>query len=197
MNSVMPLARGLALTALIMALSANQCRAEDEPLLDSDGLLDITGSLNHAPCMLEMSSAYQTVELNNISRADLLKPGDMAEPVAFQLRFLDCRRIAGGLPNERTGRLVWSPYEPIVSVAFVAPADPDDTRLVKVQGVTGMGLRLTDALGRDVRLGAWGQPLFLVHGRDTVTWYVQATRTPVPLTNGAFRAVVDFRLNYD
>ncbi|WP_350580636.1 fimbrial protein [Pseudomonas sp. HY2-MNA-CIBAN-0224] len=197
MNSVMPLARGLAMTGLILALSANLCRAEDEPIIGTDGLLDISGSLNHAPCMLEMSSAYQTVELNNVSRADLLKPGDMAEPVAFQLRFLDCRRIAGGLPNERTGRLVWSPYEPIVSVAFVAPADPDDPRLVKVQGVTGMGLRLTDTHGRDVRLGSWGQPLFLVHGRDTMTWYVQATRTPAPLTNGAFRAVVDFRLNYD
>ena len=71
------LGRGLALIGLILALSANQCRAEDEPepIIDSDGLLDISGSLNHAPCMLEMSSAYQTVELNNVSRADLLKPG--------------------------------------------------------------------------------------------------------------------------
>jgi len=144
-----------------------------------------------------MTSAYQNVELKNVPRSALLRPGDMAPPVSFEMRFVDCRRIAGGLPNERTGRLVWSPYEPVVSVAFLAPVDADDPRLVKVQGITGLGLRLTDSLGRDVRIGSWGQPLFLVHGRDSMTWYVQATRTAAPLTNGAFRAVVDFRLNYD
>ena len=55
MNSVMFLARGVALTSLIVALSANLCRAEDEPIMDGEGLLDISGSLNHAPCLLEMS----------------------------------------------------------------------------------------------------------------------------------------------
>lgn len=68
---------------------------------------------------------------------------------------------------------------------------------MKVKGVTGIGLRLTDELGRDIRLGAWGAPLFLTTGSDVVTWYVQPTRTSAPLTNGAFRAVADFRLNYD
>lgn len=82
-------------------------------------------------------------------------------------------------------------------MAFVAPADPDNPTLVQVNGVTGMGLRLTDERGRDVRLGAWGAPLFLTHGSDVVTWHVQPTRTSAPLTNGAFKAVADFRLNYD
>ena len=85
----------------------------------------------------------------------------------------------------------------MVSVAFLAPSDKDDPRLVKVQGVTGMGLRLTDALGRDVRLGARGEPLFLAHGSDTLTWQVQPTRTATALSNGAFRARVDFRLIYE
>lgn len=85
----------------------------------------------------------------------------------------------------------------MVSVAFLAPADADDPRLVQVRGVTGLGLRLSDAMGRDVRLGSRGEPLFLAHGSDTLTWYVQPTRTPAALTNGTFRAVVDFRLNYE
>ena len=85
----------------------------------------------------------------------------------------------------------------MVSVAFVAPADEDDPRLVKVQGVTGMGLRLSDALGRSVRLGARGEPLYLAHGNDNLTWQVQPTRTAAALSNGAFRATVDFRLMYE
>lgn len=142
---------------------------EEEAAMSVDGILDIRGSLHHAPCILEMTSAYQTVDLGNVPRSYLQKPGDMAPPIAFQLRFMECRRIAGGLPDARTSTLVWSPYEPVLSVAFVAPADADNSRLVKVKGVTGMGLRLTDELGRDIRLGAWGAPLFLTTGSDVVT----------------------------
>lgn len=180
-----------------LALCDVQAQAEDVPLESHDGQLDITGSLHHAPCLLEMTSAYQTVELNNVPRSQLQRPGDSASPVAFQLRLLDCRRVEGSLPNERTGTLVWSPYDPVLSVSFLAPADADDPRLIKVKGITGMGLRLTDPLGRGVRLGEHGEPLFLVHGSDTLTWKIHPTRTSAPLTNGAFRAVVDFRLTYD
>ena len=178
-------------------LLATQLQAADEPGMSHDGMLDIRGSLNHAPCVLDMTSAFQTVDLGYVPRSYLQRPGDMAPPIAFQMRFMDCRRIAGGLPDARTSTFVWSPYEPVLSVAFVAPADADKTKQVKVRGVTGMGLRLTDELGRDIRLGAWGVPLFLTNGSDVVTWHVQPTRTSAPLTNGAFSAVADFRLNYD
>ena len=186
-----------AVICLLWISLATCAQAEDEPQLSHDGQLEVNGSLHHAPCVLDMSSAYQTVELNNVLRSQLQRPGDSASPVALQLRFLDCRRVAGSLTNERTGRLVWSLYEPVLSVAFLAPADADDPRLIKVQGITGMGLRLIDPLGRDVRLGDHGAPLFLAPGRDTLTWQIQPTRTSAPLTNGAFRATVDFRLTYD
>ena len=161
------------------------------------GVLEISGEFVNSPCVLDMSSADQSVDLGNVSRSQLLRPGDQASPVAFQLRFVDCNRASGSLMNERTGNLVWSAYQPVVSVAFLAPADADDPRLVKVQGVTGMGLRLTDALGRDVRLGSRGEPLFLAYGNDTLTWQVQPTRTRAALSNGAFRATVDFRFIYE
>lgn len=183
-----------ALSALLLTLHAAQGQAEIQGM---SGVLDISGSLINSPCVLDMASADQAVDLGNVSRSQLLRPGDQASPVAFQLRFVDCNRASGSLMNERTGNLVWSAYQPVVSVAFLAPADANDPRLVKVQGVTGMGLRLTDALGRDVRLGARGEPLFLAHGSDTLTWQVQPTRTATALSNGAFRARVDFRLIYE
>lgn len=161
------------------------------------GLIEVSGSLHNSPCVLDMSSYDQTVDLNTVPRGQLERPGDQASPVAFNLRFLDCQRASGSLQNERTGNLVWSAYQPVVSVAFIAPADVDDPRLVQVQGVTGMGLRITDALGRGVSLGARGEPLFLAHGSDTLTWYVQPTRTSAALGNGAFKAAMDFRLIYE
>ncbi len=182
----------MVLSGLLLIIPAAHAQADG-----MSGLLDITGSLHHSPCVLDMTSAYQTVELGNVSRDQLQRPGDQASPIAFQLRFQDCRRASGSLQDERTGNLVWSAYQPVVSVSFLAPADADDPRLIKVMGVTGLGLRLTDDDGRDVRLGSRGHPLFLAHGSDTLTWHVQPTRTPAVLTNGQFRAVVDFRLNYE
>lgn len=183
-----------ALSCLLLALYAAQGHAETQGM---SGVLDILGSLVDTPCALDMSSADQAIDLGNVSRSQLLRPGDEASPVAFQLRFIDCQRASGSILNEHTGNLVWSAYQPVVSVTFLAPADEDDPRLVKVSGVSGLGLRLTDALGRDVRLGARGEPLFLAHGNDTLNWQVQPTRTAAALSNGAFRAAVDFRLMYE
>lgn len=160
-------------------------------------MLNVLGSMHESPCSLDMTSLHQTVELDAVSTNQLQRPGDQATAKAFQLRFTDCLRTAGRVRNERTGNLTWSAYQPVLSVTFDAPADADDPRLVKVQGITGMGLQLTDALGRDVQLGSRGQPLFLPVGRNTQTWRVRPTRTSAPLTSGAFKAVVQFRLNYE
>ena len=183
-----------ALGCLLM-LSTHQARAE--AVEGMSGVLNVFGALHNAPCALDMSSAYQDVDLGTVARSQLQRPGDQATPVAFQLRFVDCQRASGSLQSEHTGNLVWSAYQPVVSVAFVAPADADDPRLVKVQGVTGMGLQLTDALGRDAGLGGRGEPLYLQHGNDTLTWHVRPVRTSAALSNGAFRAAVDFRLVYE
>lgn len=186
-----------AMSCLLMAFVSTAVHADEDSLLMHEGILDITGALHESPCILDMASAFQTVELNTVSREQLQRPGDAAKPVAFQLRFLDCRRTSGSLMDERKGTLLWSAYQPVLSASFLAPADSDDPRLIKVQGITGIGLRLTDERGRDVRLGSWGQALFLANGSDILTWYIHPTRTTAPLTNGAFRAVADFRLEYE
>ena len=156
---------------MLLAFMGSAYAAEDgEDVEGMNGMLNVLGTLHETPCSLEMTSLHQTVELGAVTTSQLQRPGDQATSVAFQ---------------------------PVLSVAFMAPADADDPRLVKVQGITGMGLRLTDDLGRDVQLGSRGQPLFLTLGKDTQTWNVQPTRTSAPLSSGAFKAVVDFRLNYE
>ncbi|VTR51616.1 Uncharacterised protein [Serratia fonticola] len=75
--------------------------------------------------------------------------------------------------------------------------DADNPQLVKAQGVSGLGLRLEDEHGRDVRLGSRGAPLLLTPGQDALTYRVAAERTPAGLVAGRYRAVVDFHLSYD
>ena len=182
------------LAGLLLAFAGG---AQAEDVEGMNGVLNILGSMHEAPCSLEMNSIHQTVDLGAVSTSQLQRPGDQAKAKAFQLRFQDCQRTAGSIRSERTDNLTWSAYQPVVSVAFVAPADADDPRLVNVRGISGMGLQLTDALGRDVHLGQRGEPLLLPMGSSAMTWHVRPTRTAAPLSSGAFKAVVDFRLNYE
>lgn len=86
---------------------------------------------------------------------------------------------------------------PAVVVSFSAVRDVDNPRLVKAQGVSGRGLRLTTGNGEDVRLGSRGKPLLLTPGQNALTYRVAAERTSAELVVGRYRAVVDFHLSYD
>lgn len=163
----------------------------------ANGTLYVQGALTESACRLEMSSAYQDIWLGETGTARLEAPGARGTPVAFELRLKDCLRTPASLRDARTGALTWAPNQPAVSVSFRAPADLDNPQLVKAQGVSGVGLRLTDPKGRDVRLGSRGEPLFLTPGQSSLNYRVAPERTKAPLVAGAYRAAVDFQLSYD
>ncbi|MCR1000192.1 fimbrial protein [Serratia rubidaea] len=163
----------------------------------ANGVLHVHGVLTESACRLEMSSAEQSVSLGNTGSGRLQRAGDRGEPVAFQLRLRDCIRTNGSSRDERGGVLNWDANQPLVSVRFIAPADDDNAQLIKVQGVSGLGLRMLDAAGRDIRLGFRGKPQFLTPGQDALTYRVMPERTAAPLQAGAYRSQINFRLNYD
>jgi type 1 fimbria pilin len=163
----------------------------------ANGTLYVQGALTESACRLEMSSAHQDIWLGETGTARLEALGARGTPVAFELRLKDCLRSPAGQRDSRTGALTWAPNQPAVSVSFRAPADMDNPQLVKAQGVSGLGLRLTDPNGRDVRLGSRGEPLLLTPGQNALSYTVVPERTPAPLVAGAYRAAVDFQLNYD
>ncbi|HDJ1442128.1 TPA: type 1 fimbrial protein [Serratia rubidaea] len=163
----------------------------------ANGVLHVHGVLTESACRLEMSSAEQSVSLGNTGSGRLQQAGDRGEPVAFQLRLRDCIRTNGSSRDERGGVLSWAANQPLVSVRFIAPADDDNAQLIKVQGVSGLGLRMLDAAGQDIRLGFRGKPQFLTPGQDVLTYRVMPERTVAPLQAGAYRSQINFRLNYD
>lgn len=117
--------------------------------------------------------------------------------MAFELTLKDCLRAPASNRDAWTGVLAWSGSQPAVSVAFASPADDDAPSLVRVAGVTGLGLQLADASGLPVRLGARNKPILLTPGQNTLTYTVTPVRTPATLSAGAYRAAIDFRLYYD
>ncbi|MFL4423840.1 fimbrial protein [Serratia marcescens] len=161
------------------------------------GVLRVRGELTEGACRLEMDSADQSIALGSTPSAALTRAGDRGVPVALQLRLWDCLRSPARNRDERSGNLLWSAQQPAVSVSFIAPADADSPQLVKVYGATGVGLRITDALGGDIRLGSRGAALPLAVGQSALNYRVAAERTAAPLVPGAYAAQVNFQLSYD
>ncbi|HGM5966643.1 type 1 fimbrial protein [Serratia marcescens] len=186
----------LSLAALLWLLPAAQ--AIDNWEVDgANGVLYIEGALTESACRLEMGSARQDIRLGEVATGRLAQVGARGVPVAFELRLRDCLRGPAAGRDERTGARSRAYDQPAVRVAFRAPADADNPQLVKAQGVSGLGLRMLDTHGRDVRLGSRGAPLWLTPGSDVLSYTVAAERTAAPLSAGAYRAVVDFSLSYD
>ena len=172
----------LTLGMMLCLLPAAQAGADIE---GSYGTLYVHGALTESACRLEMTSARQ-----DSARGE-------TAPVQFELRLRDCLRSPAGSRDGRTGGLTWASNQPAVTVSFNGVRDADNPQLVKAQGVSGLGLRLEDEHGRDVRLGSRGAPLLLTPGQDALTYRVAAERTPAGLVAGRYRAVVDFHLSYD
>ncbi|CAO95309.1 MrfX protein [Erwinia tasmaniensis Et1/99] len=186
----------LTLCAILLWLPSSHA-SDNWEIEGSHGTLQVQGNLTESACRLDMSSARQDVWMKDTGTARLAVPGDRAAPVAFEMRLTDCLRTQAGQRDGRTGALSWSSVQPTVSVSFHAPADMDNPQLVKAQGVSGLGLRLLDSRGEDVRLGSRGKPLFLTPGHSSLYYTVIPERTSAPLLAGAYRAAVDFQLSYD
>lgn len=163
----------------------------------ANGTLYVQGALTESACRLDMSSAHQAISLGEIATGRLQVIGARGDPVEFELRLTDCLRSSSGSRDARTGGLTWSNNQPAVTVSFNAMSDADNPQLVKAQGVSGLGLRLQDGHGRDVRIRGRSQPLLLAPGQDALRYAVVTERTPAGLVAGSYRAVVDFHLNYD
>ncbi|CAI1543109.1 TPA: fimbrial protein [Serratia fonticola] len=163
----------------------------------ANGVLHVHGALTESACRLDMTSAWQEVDLGEVSTGRLRKMGDHGTPVAVRLKLQDCLPGPSRSLDTHTGNRLWSADQPAVTVSFSAPADADNPQLVKVQGAGGLGLRLTDVRGRDVRLGSRGAPLLLTPGQNELTYHITPERTRAPLQAGAYWAQMNFGLSYD
>lgn len=187
---------GALLSVLLLPIATHS--EVGKGLVDGNrGMLHVFGALSESPCRMDMTSAWQDVDIGTTETADLGKPGDRGHAVPVQLRLHDCTRSGSEVRNEKNGNLAWSSIQPVAVVTFHAPTDADSPQLVRVEGAHGLGLRLLDAQQHDVLLGSRMRPQFLASGENQLTYYVQPERTPASMQPGNFRAVIHFRMNYD
>lgn len=167
---------------------SNSIAADNGSATGDQGTLYVKGSLQEGPCHLMMRSAFQDVKLESSAIANLHNPGDTGKPQQMTFRLVGCRPSAGG-ESGGAGR--------DITAKFLSPADPDDPTLLRINGVTGVGLKLQDRKGRLVMPGEPQKLLFMSTAGDVVTYTVIPVRTTAPLTTGEFVATVDFGMSYD
>lgn len=162
----------------------------------ANGALYVHGVLTESACRLEMSSAYQTVEIGGIDTGRLSQVGQLGTPVAVELRLEDCLMKESASRDQRNNQL-WSPQMPAMKIRFLAPADEQNPNLVGVFGVKGLGLQISDAHHTPIIPGEYSIPMSVSPGKNQLTYYVTPIRTPTALNAGAYYALIRFQLNYD
>ncbi|EOW6719773.1 fimbrial protein [Cronobacter dublinensis] len=188
MTRIIALGAALGVTAPVMA---------DEPVSADGGALYVHGVMRENTCRLEMDSAWQDVDLGDISRADVSLVGKMAKPVTVTLYLRDCPEIPTRSANITPLTHTRSAQQPGYQARFVAATDTLNPDLIKVTGVSGIGLRLKDSRGQTVKMAQQSDTVLLNPGQDTVNFTLAAERTAAPLVAGPFHAVINFDMIYE
>lgn len=160
------------------------------------GVLRVHGSLTESACRLATSSAWQDIQMGDIGTAQLSHIGQRGKAVTFELKLEDCASSASRLSDSYTGNVTWSNTQPSVSISFKAPLDADNPELIKVSGAGGLGLRLKDMLGRDVRVGGHATPILLTPGNNQLVYSIAPERTRANLVAGNWWSLINIGLDY-
>ncbi|EOC1341030.1 fimbrial protein [Cronobacter dublinensis] len=187
MTRIIALGAALGVTAPVMA---------DEPVSADGGALYVHGVMRENTCRLEMDSAWQDVDLGDISRADVSLVGKMAKPVTVTLYLRDCPEIPTRSANITPLTHTRSAQQPGYQARFVAPTDAFNPDLIKVTGASGIGLRLKDSRGKTVKMSRQADTVLLNPGQDSMTYTLQVERTNASLVPGPYRALIDFSMIY-
>ncbi|EJJ0545841.1 fimbrial protein [Cronobacter sakazakii] len=184
-----------------MALGAALCVIPpvfaDEPVSADGGTLYVHGALRENTCRLEMDSAWQDIDLGNITRADVNLVGKMTKPIPVTLYLRDCPEIPTRSANITPLTHTRSTQQPAYQARFLAATDTLRPELIKVTGASGIGLRLKDSRGQTVNMGQQGDTVLLNPGQDSVTYTLQVERTNAPLVPGSYHALIHFSMMYE
>ncbi|HEK1094869.1 TPA: type 1 fimbrial protein [Proteus mirabilis] len=163
---------------------------------NSTGKLYIFGVLTESTCHIEMNSLYQSINMGNISLSKLKKIGDKGDPISFQITLLDCLEIPSLLRDGRNN-LIQSAKQPGVKLRFISNTVPFYPQLIKVSGIDGLGLQISDRSGQVLPLHEDSTPYFLEPGQNQLTFFISPVKTTENIKAGNYNALISFELVYD
>ncbi|EKT53663.1 fimbrial protein [Providencia burhodogranariea] len=198
--------KGLTLLLALILLPSAHAISSSNLLYNADGNWDVEGangrifvygSLTESACRLSMNSAFQTVDIGNIESATLKKVGDHGHKTPINIELTDCIETPTLIRNDKTGNAIWSTSQPGFKIHFLSPTVPFKPNLAQVEGVTGIGLLITNQQGKEIEFGENSVPELIFPGNNLLTYYVSPVRTAEAFQAGTYRSIISFQITYE
>lgn len=165
--------------AMSSVFSMGVAHAKDQ----GHGTITFTGSIIDAPCSISPDSAYQTVDLGEVSNVALKKSGT-SEPQNFNIKLEQCD----------TSTLK------SVKATFTGAASAGNPDLLGITGTaSGASIAITNGSGSVIKLGEASPAQTLQDGDNTLAFsaYLQGDGASATIVPGSFQSVADFTLAYE
>ena len=196
------------LCALLMAgmacqVQATSGRRDMSNVSGEYGNVRFHGRVYVSPCVLDMASRYQTINLGDISASRFRQSGDRSEPVLVTLYLNGCLKGSGHTLRDFPGQtsempeLAHSTVERGVSMTLMAEGAPENSDLGRIRGdVRGAGIRLLTERNQLIHLNQPQRMWILKPGDNAIHFLATLESFGPEVTAGEFNALVRLKLEY-
>jgi len=196
------------LCALLMAgmacsVQATSGRQDMSNVSGEYGNVRFHGRVFVSPCVLDMASRDQTIDLGDISASLFRQGGDRSDPVLVTLYLNGCLKGSGHTLRDFPGQtsempeLAYSTVERGVSMTMMAEGAPENSDLGRIRGdVRGAGIRLLTERKQLIHLNQPQRMWILKPGDNAIHFLAALESFGREVTAGEFNGLVRLKLEY-
>ena len=196
------------LCALLMAgmacsVQATSGRQDMSNVSGEYGNVRFHGRVFVSPCVLDMASRDQTINLGDISASRFRQGGDRSDPVLVTLYLNGCLKGSGHTLRDFPGQtsempeLAHSTVERGVSMTLMAEGAPENSDLGRIRGdVRGAGIRLLTERKQLIHLNQPQRMWILKPGDNAIHFLAALESFGREVTAGEFNGLVRLKLEY-
>ena len=196
------------LCALLMAgmacsVQATSGRHDMSNVSGEYGNVRFHGRVFVSPCVLDMASRDQTIDLGDISASRFRQSGDRSDPVLVTLHLNGCLKGSGHTLKDFPGQtselpeLSHSTVERGVSMTLMAESAPENSDLGRIRGdVRGAGIRLLTERKPVDPPESTATHVILKPGDNAIHFLAALESFGQEVTAGEFNGLVRLKLEY-
>ena len=196
------------LCALLMAgmacsVQATSGRQDMSNVSGEYGNVRFHGRVFVSPCVLDMDTRDQTIDLGDISASRFRQSGDRSDPVLVTLYLNGCLKGSGHTLRDFPGQtsempeLAHSTVERGVSMTLMAEGAPENSDLGRIRGdVRGAGIRLLTERKQLIHLNQPQRMWILKPGDNAIHFLAALESFGQEVTAGEFNGLVRLKLEY-
>ena len=196
------------LCALLMAgmacsVQATSGRQDMSNVSGEYGNVRFHGRVFVSPCVLDMASRDQTIDLGDISASRFRQGGDRSDPVLVTLYLNGCLKGSGHTLRDFPGQtsempeLAYSTVERGVSMTMMAEGAQENSDLGRIRGdVRGAGIRLLTERKQLIHLNQPQRMWILKPGDNAIHFLAALESFGREVTAGEFNGLVRLKLEY-